>query len=292
MTTTAPRPAALVGEPATAVLAKAAAENFPVALRLLPAAIRRDLMAIYGFARLVDDIGDERSGSAADRERLLDAVDADLDTIYAGGQPRHSLLAALVPTVSTHALPAEPFRRLVLANRVDQRISRYSSFTDLMSYCELSANPVGRLVLGVFDAATPQRVAWSDDICTALQLAEHWQDVAEDLDRGRIYLPQEDLAAFGVSEADLVAAPAADRVRRLLAFEVRRARALLDRGSPLVASLSGPARIAVAGYVGGGRAALDAITAADFDVLSATRKASRPAVALASVRTLLESHHR
>ncbi|MFL6137520.1 MAG: squalene synthase HpnC [Frankiaceae bacterium] len=279
-------PAGIPAELTAAVAPKAGRENFPVAPRFLPPALRRDLTAIYGFARLVDDIGDEAPGSPAERERLLDLVDADLDRIAAGSLPQHPLLRQLVPTVTAHRLPLLPFRRLVEANRVDQRVTRYRTFDDLAAYCRLSANPVGHLVLGVFDAATPARLARSDDVCTALQLAEHWQDVAEDLARGRIYLPLEDLAAHGIDERDLATAPASDAVRRLMAFQVRRARRMLDEGAPLVATLAGPARVAVAAFVAGGRAALGAIAAADFDVLSATRRAGRLRLAREVVRAL------
>src|SRR5207344_1190062 len=130
---------------------------------------------------------------------------------------------------------------------------------ELVSYCHLSADPVGELVLHVFDVATPDRLRLSDHVCTALQLAEHWQDVGEDLGRGRLYLPLEDLARFGVGEDDLRPGPPPESVQRLLAFEVGRARALLADGVPLVASLDGRRRLAVAGYVGGGRAALAAV---------------------------------
>lgn len=271
---------------AAAVPGKAAHENFPVALPFLPAVVRRDLMAVYGFARLVDDLGDEAPGDAATRGALLDAVDADLDLLYVGARPSHPLVARLAPTVEAHALPAEPFRRLVQANRVDQQVSRYPTYDDLLGYCELSANPVGHLVLGIFDASTLERRRLSDDVCTALQLAEHWQDIAEDLARGRVYLPQADLATFGVAEADLALAPASEDLRRLMAFEVRRARELLDRGTPLVATLSGLARVAVAGFVAGGRATLTSIAAADYDVVSAVRRPGRRRTARELVRLL------
>jgi squalene synthase HpnC len=271
---------------AAAVPAKAGAENFPVAPRFLPAVVRRDLTAIYAFARLVDDLGDEAAGGPAERERLLDLVDADIDALYAGRSPRLPLLRPLAVTIAAHDLPADPFRRLVAANRQDQRVSRYPTYADLAAYCELSANPVGALVLGVFDAVTPERLAQSDAVCTGLQLVEHWQDVAEDLARGRIYLPLEDLAAFGVDEADLAVAPAGDAVRRLMAFETARARRLLDAGLPLVASLRGTARLAVAAFVAGGRAALRAIEAADFDVLSATRRPAKPRAVAEAVAVL------
>jgi squalene synthase HpnC len=279
-------PRAIADAIAAAVPAKAGAENFPVAPRFLPAVVRRDLTAVYAFARLVDDLGDEAAGGPVERERLLDLVDADIDALYAGRSPRLPLLRPLAATIAAHDLPPDPFRRLVAANRQDQRVTRYPTYADLAAYCELSANPVGALVLGVFDAVTPERLAQSDAVCTGLQLVEHWQDVAEDLARGRIYLPLEDLAAFGVDEADLAVAPAGDSVRRLMAFETARARRLLDAGLPLVASLRGTARLAVAGFAAGGRAALRAIESADFDVLSATRRPAKPRLVTETVAVL------
>jgi squalene synthase HpnC len=228
-------------------------------------------MALYGFARLIDDIGDEADG---DRSAMLDLADAELDLAFAG-RTRHPVFAALGPPIRRHGLDPEPFRRLIRANRQDQVVTRYPAYEDLRAYCALSADPVGRLVLGVLDAATPGRVAMSDRVCTGLQLVEHWQDVAEDLARGRIYLPVEDLARFGVEEADLAAGSAGPNVRRLMAFEVARARALLADGVPLAASLPGRMGMAVAGFAGGGMAALDAIERNEFDVLGASPRPTR-----------------
>ncbi|MBD0338918.1 MAG: squalene/phytoene synthase family protein, partial [Thermoleophilia bacterium] len=168
-------------------------------------------------------------------------------------------------------LPREPLLRLIQANRQDQRISRYRTFEDLAAYCRLSANPVGELVLHVLGAATPARVAWSDSICTGLQLAEHWQDVGEDRRAGRIYLPLEDLERFGVSEGF----EPVEAFRELMRLEVERARELLHEGLPLVASLRGRPRLAVAGFAGGGFAALDAVERSDYDVLERSPRASR-----------------
>jgi squalene synthase HpnC len=167
-------------------------------------------------------------------------------------------------------LDREPFDRLVAANLQDQVVSRYARHADLAHYCTLSADPVGRVVLKIFASSTPRNVELSDRICTALQLVEHWQDVAEDRRAGRIYLPLEDLEAHGVAETDLDQTVATSAVRRLMAFETDRAADLLDSGAPLVASLRGWARLAVAGYVAGGRAAIDAMRRADYDVLSGT----------------------
>lgn len=249
------------------VLAKHTGENFPVALRVLTPRLRRHLFALYGFARLVDDVGDEWEG---DREAGLDTIDREIDRIAAGELPRHPSLVRVAATVHACALPIDPLRRLVEANRIDQRVTRYESFEELVGYCSYSAHPLGRLVLGVFDAATPERIALSDATCTALQIAEHLQDVAEDLSAGRIYVPLEDLARFGVSEDDLRATRANDAVRALIAFEVKRTREGLARGAPLVGTLSGFARLAVAGFTAGGVAALDAIDAVGGDVLTGT----------------------
>ena len=256
----------------SSILSLAARENFSVASLLVGRATRAHLTAIYGYARLVDQIGDEVEG---DRLILLDEFEQDLQRIFDGAAPQQPLLQRLATTVRACNLPREPFIRLIEANRRDQRTSEYATFGELVEYCDLSANPVGELVLHVFGAATPERVALSDRVCTALQLVEHWQDVGEDFRRGRIYLPAEDRARYGVERADLGTESTSPPVRRLLAFEVERARRLLDEGAPLVGQLHGRARIAVAGYVGGGRAALDAIAASNYDVLPDARRAPR-----------------
>ena len=184
--------------------AKASAENFPVAMRVLPARYRRHLMALYGFARLTDDIGDEITPEA--RLRLLDDLEADVARIYDGsGPPRLAALRELAVTVAECAVPAQPLLDLIQANRQDQIVTRYETFEDLVGYCRLSANPVGLVVLHIFGAASAGRERLSDSICTALQLVEHWQDVAEDLRKGRIYLPRQDMERFGVTEEDLAA---------------------------------------------------------------------------------------
>jgi squalene synthase HpnC len=268
------------------VLLAAAGENFSVAPVVLPAATRRHLEALYSFARLVDDIGDAAEG---DRLALLDALATDLDRVWSG-TPTYPVHRSLVPTVRACHLDPEPFHRLVEANRQDQLVARYDTFDDLLQYCTLSADPVGRMVLGVFGLATPARVALSDRVCTALQLAEHFQDVAEDLGRGRIYLPREDMEAFGVSEADLAQTTAAAAVRNLMAFEVGRAYTILDQGAPLVGLLGGRLRLAIAGFVGGGRAALDAIRRADYDVLPGAPKAPKRRVVRFAASAALRSY--
>ncbi len=258
--------------PATDLLARAGRENFTVASRLLPSRLREDLTALYGFARLVDHAGDEAPG---DREALLRTLRAELDRLFATGEARSDLVRRLGPTIARHRLPKEPFERLITANLQDQRVKRYATFNDLLGYCELSANPVGRLVLRVFDAATPERDAASDRICTALQLAEHIQDAAEDAAADRVYLPQEELERFGVDERELTHSPATPALRQLIAFQIARTRELLAAGPWLVRSLSGTARLAVAGYVAGGHGALDAVQAAGCDVTGGAPVAGR-----------------
>jgi squalene synthase HpnC len=271
-------------EPQT-VMAQARHENFPVASLMLPRRVRGHLLAVYGFARLVDDAGDEASG---DRLALLDELEADLERVW-GGAPRNPLIARLQPTVAVCGLPIDPFRRLIEANRRDQVAHRYETYQDLLSYCELSANPVGELVLRIFGVVTNDRLVLSDKVCSALQLTEHWQDVREDHARGRIYIPLEDLRRFSVSEADLGSPVAGPELRSLMEFEVRRARVLLDAGAPLVRTLSARAKLAVAAFIGGGRAALAAIERADYDVLRRTPRAGHARRTSQTVRTLIHA---
>jgi squalene synthase HpnC len=275
-------------DPERGTLAKAADENFPVAPFFLPRAWRTDLMAVYGFARLVVDIGDGDlapggadarllgvpEDRADDRLLMLDAFEEDLRRVF-DGTPRHPLLRRLVPTVRRRALTPEPFLGLIAANRQDQLVARYETYDDLLAYCELSANPVGRLVLAVTGTSTPERIRRSDEICTALQIVEHLQDVAEDLGRDRVYLPAEDMKRFHVQETDLAAPTANASVRALIAYEAGRARDLLNEGAPLVGSVHGRLRLLLAGFVAGGRAALRAIAAADHDVLPGPPKSGK-----------------
>jgi 15-cis-phytoene synthase len=272
---------------AGAVVARAGGENFPVASRLLPRRERSHLLAMYGFARLVDELGDSIAG---DRMAALDWLERELDLAFEG-RASHPLMVRLQPSLRECALPREPFARLIEANRVDQRVRRYETWEQLRGYCALSANPVGELVLHVLGVATPARIALSDSICTALQLTEHCQDVAEDFASGRVYLPAEDMARFGCSTADLDAAGngraarGSEPLRAVLAFEVARARELLADGMPLMDELRGRQRLAVAAFVAGGRAALGAIERARYEVLAGAPHAGsgRRALALASL---------
>ncbi|MFE1267995.1 squalene synthase HpnC [Streptomyces sp. NPDC058758] len=285
-------------EPSRTTLGKAADENFPVAPFFLPRDWREDLMAVYGYARLVDDIGDGDLapggadafglGPGAGPLPLLDALEEDLHRVF-DGTPRHPLLRALRPTVRRRGLTPGPFLGLIQANRQDQLVSRYETYDDLLAYCELSANPVGRLVLGITGTATPERIRRSDEICTALQIVEHLQDVAEDLARDRIYLPAEDLKRFHVTEEELARPTAGAAVRSLVAFQAERARALLHAGLPLVGSVHGRLRLLLAGFAGGGLSALDAIAAAGFDVLAGPPKPTKPSLARRAGAVLLRA---
>jgi squalene synthase HpnC len=276
--------------PDSGLAEKAAAENFPVALRLLPRRYRDHLMAVYRYARTVDDIGDE--APVDQRPKLLAELEEDLVRLYAalGEQgdpastatpPGHPAVRGLADVVTDCHIPMQPFRDLIAANQQDQVVTRYETFDDLLGYCALSANPVGQIVLYVFGCSTPERAQLSDAICSGLQIVEHLQDVAEDYRAGRIYLPAADMRAHGCAESDLAGQTEPTRLRRLIAAEADRAGALINAGAPLVGQLRGAARIAVAGYLAGGRATLAAIAAANYDVLAET---PRPAKS----RTLVE----
>jgi squalene synthase HpnC len=240
--------------------ARARGENFPVASLLAPRWARPHLRAIYGFARLVDNLGDEAAG---DRNALLDELERELE-----GAPGTEVMRRLHATIAARALPLEPFRRLIEANRIDQRTSRYETWEDVREYCTYSADPVGRLVLGIYGrAGEPGVVAMSDSVCTGLQLVNFLQDPPRDLALGRVYLPQEDLRRFGVRDEDL-AGPLADRTAALLRFEAERARELLRAGLPLADALGGRPGLSVALYARGGLAALDALERAEWDVFT------------------------
>ncbi|MGD0219786.1 MAG: squalene synthase HpnC [Acidimicrobiales bacterium] len=276
----AARKAAPAGLDTAVLMAQAGAENFPVALRLLPGRIRDQLLAIYGYARFVDDVGDRVAG---DRLAQLNWVESELDRALAGAAT-HPVFVRAGQLANELGVGRGPFADFIEANRRDQLVTRYATYEALEEYCTLSANPVGRLVLAVFGRYDEPTQELSDQVCTALQLIEHCQDVAEDLAEGRLYLPQEDLARFGVDESLIAEGHATPAFRRLMAFELARARRLLSAGRPLVASLSGWARVTVAGFVGGGCAQLVAIDRRGYDVLSAPVKARRFQVTSCAVR--------
>ncbi|HEY2195703.1 MAG TPA: squalene synthase HpnC [Actinomycetospora sp.] len=253
-------------------------ENFPVALRVIPARHRAVLRSIYDVVRTVDDLGDEGDLTPLDRLAALDTLDDDLDRVFSGAPAHVRVIGALGPHVGL--LPAAPFHDLVEANRVDQTVTRYATREELLGYCRLSAVPIGRLVLAAFEVdATPEMLDESDRVCTALQLLEHLQDVAEDRARGRVYLPADARDAAGVTEDDLDAPDASPALRGLVLRECAAARALLDEGTPLVGRLHGAARLAVCGYVAGGAAAADAVDRTGGDVLARTARTRRRDVA-------------
>ena len=270
------------------VTARARHENFPVATRLLPREERANLMAIYAFARMTDDIGDEASG---DRLALLDWLDDELDLAFRG-EAIHPVFQRLTATISSLNLDPEPFRALIEANRIDQRVTRYQSFDDLVGYCMLSAAPVGHLVLSVFHGSTLERIALSDKICVALQIVEHLQDVGEDARAGRIYLPLADLEQFGCTEDDLLAPSANDPLREVVAFETERARALLIEGAPLAATLPWRPRFAVEGFVAGGLAVVDSLKTAEFDVLATHCRPTKRSLAAHLAGAFLSQYRR
>lgn len=271
-----------VGGTVDAVLDQAGSENFPVASRLVPRRIRRHLLAIYGYARFIDDVGDESDG---DRLSSLAAAERELDAAMAG-VATHPIFVELERTIELCGLDRQTLLDLIEANRMDQVRRRYATFDELVAYCSLSANPVGRLVLAVFGASNSVTVRLSDAVCTALQVVEHLQDVGEDFEAGRIYLPQTDLERFGVAEADLGAPFASPALRRAVAFEASRATEWLRSGAVLGEYLSGTDRLAVAGFVGGGLAQLHALRLACYDVLGQTVKATKFQIAGESLKLL------
>jgi squalene synthase HpnC len=258
-----------------------AQENFPVAIRLLPLRFRNDLLAVYRYARHVDNLGDEAPG---DRRRALADVAAEVQALYRGETVKDPAVAGLAGTVERCRLPQDPLLALVHANVLDQDVHRYATFDDLLGYCTYSANPIGEIVLHIFDCFSANRLALSNRICTGLQLIEHWQDIGEDYAAGRIYLPQRDMARYGVRASDLGGRTAGPQLRALLAFETDRALAWLNTGAPLAATLSGWPRLAVSGYIAGGRAAAARLRARDYDPLPTPPKPRPRDIAFAWAR--------
>jgi squalene synthase HpnC len=260
-----------------AVAARARTENFPVASLIFPRAVRPHLRAIYGFARLVDVLGDEYEG---DRLAILDELEREVDACYEG-EPTWAVMRVLQPTIRACSLPREPFLRLIEANRMDQRVSQYATWADLKHYCVHSADPVGRLVLGVLGRADEaELVALSDDVCTGLQLVNFLQDVPRDLALGRVYLPAEERACFGVTRLD----EPSPQLTVLLRHEANRARTLLGSGEKLGRRLGGRVGRAVALFGRGGLAALEALERADWDIFNGRPRPSRARLALAAIK--------
>jgi phytoene synthase len=241
-------------------------ENFPVASFLLPARLREPVAAIYGFARSADDFADEGQLPPEERLRLLDGYQRELDAIAAGRDSGHPVFRRLRPVVEAYRLPLQLFRDLLDAFAQDVTKTRYATYAELIDYCRRSADPVGRLLLHLFGAASPENLRRSDCVCSALQLINHWQDVAIDWKKPRIYLPQEDLAQFGVTETQIACRYCDDSWRALMAFEVDRARALMLAGAPLGRDLPGRIGLEIRAIVAGGLRILDKIEAVNYDI--------------------------
>ena len=214
-------------------------ENFPVASMLLPPELRQPIAVIYRFARSADDIADEGDATPAERLADLNAYRAELDRIEAGGPPQTPLFVALAEVIGSYALPIQLFRDLLDAFAQDVVKTRYADYPELLDYCRRSANPVGRLVLHLFGCTEPEHLDQSDCICTALQLINFWQDVAIDWQKDRVYIPQTDFPHFRVSEDDIAARRWSANWAALIDFEIDRANALMQRGTPLVHALPG-----------------------------------------------------
>ncbi len=246
-------------------------ENFTVVSWFLPKPLRPHFFSLYAFCRWTDDLGDEAEG---DRLALLDAWERDLRDCF-DGRREQPLFVALGCTVEQFDIPIDPFLRLIEANRMDQRVTRFETYGDLMHYCEHSATPVGRMVLYVLGYRDERRQALSDATCIGLQLANFWQDVSVDLAKGRIYIPLEDLRTFGYTEEQLREGVADDAFRALMRFEVNRARQLFAQGRELESLVDRRARTDVRLFRLGGEAVLDAIELAGYDVLSRRPRVSK-----------------
>jgi squalene synthase HpnC len=267
-------------------------QNVPVALQLAPRDVRADMRTVYWFCRTTDDIGDEGAGSAEDRLAALDAFEDDLLRAVAGGDAGPGL-AATADVIWRRGLTADPFTRLIEANRMDQRRRRWDTNEELVHYCRHSATTVGEMVLGVLGYRDPWRIGMSDATCIGLQLVNFWQDIARDLrDRGRIYLPRESMARFGVTEDDLRAPSASPDVRALVAAEVALARGYLLRGEPLHRFVPRRVSLDLRMFSAGGLALCDAIAAQDHDTLRrrpAPGRLGRARIAASALRRALRA---
>jgi phytoene synthase len=246
-------------------------ENFPVASILLPARLREPVAAIYVFARSADDFADEDDLSPGQRATLLAGYREEIDAIERGDPTRHPVFQRLRPAIVGHGLPLKLFRDLLDAFIQDLGKDRYHDFPELMDYCRRSADPVGRLLLHLFGHASPENLARSDAICSALQLINHWQDVGIDAAKGaagRIYLPQDEMLRFGVDDDDILGHNASTAFKALLRFQVDRARDLMLSGAPLGWDLPGRMGLEIRAIVAGGLRILDKIEAIDFDVFN------------------------
>jgi squalene synthase HpnC len=253
-------------------LAESHYENFHVATWFLPKALRPHFHAIYAYCRISDDLGDEVGDTSA-ALALLDLWGRELDACYEGSA-RHPVFVALAETIRACSIPKQPFADLLTAFRQDQVIARYGSMQEVLEYCRYSANPVGRLVLYACGYCDEERFRLSDATCSALQLANLWQDVRVDFAKDRVYLPQDDMRRFGVSDETIAAGVATTGFRALLDYEVDFARRLFEEGLPLIGMVGKELAVDLDLFSRGGLAILRAIERQDYDVLSA-----RPAIA-------------
>ena len=255
-------------------LARAHYENFSVATWFLPARLRQHFYNVYSYCRISDDLGDE-VGNAQQSLELLDQWETELNACYAGS-PRHPVFVALAQTVNQFNIPRHEFSDLLIAFRQDQTVTRFESFNHVLGYCRYSANPVGHLVLYLCGYSDAERQQLSDCTCTALQLANFWQDVAVDYGKGRIYLPLEEMRRYGVTEKDIADHRATPQLIELMKFEVQRAREWFQRGLPLVSKVNKELAIDLELFSRGGQEILNAIERQNFDVLTSRPVISKP----------------
>jgi squalene synthase HpnC len=275
-------------------LARTHYENFSVATWFLPRRLRQDFYNVYAYCRISDDLGDE-VGDAAASLALLDQWENELDACY-GGSPKHPVFVALAETVRLFDIPKHEFSDLLIAFRQDQTVTRFETFDDVLGYCRYSANPVGHLVLYLCGYRDAERQQLSDYTCTALQLANFWQDVSVDYAKGRIYLPLEDMRRFDVSEDDITCSRNTPKVCAMMRFQVERARDWFGRGLPLVGRVNRELAIDLELFTRGGEEVLRAIERQDYAVLGNRPSISKPRklalVARAALGKLLPSSSR
>jgi squalene synthase HpnC len=255
-------------------LARSHYENFSVASWFLPSKLRQHFFNVYAYCRISDDLGDETGDRAASLD-LLDQWEEELNACYRG-EPRHPVFVALSETVNKCAIPKHEFSDLLTAFRQDQTITRYETFDDLLGYCRYSANPVGHLVLYVCGYRDAERQQLSDYTCTALQIANFWQDITRDYAKGRIYLPLEDLRRFGVHEQELSTAQNTAAFVEMMRFEVARAREWFEQGLPLISKVDRALAIDLELFSRGGQEILNAIERQDYAVLGNRPEISKP----------------
>jgi squalene synthase HpnC len=255
-------------------LARTHYENFSVATWFLPKNLRQDFLNVYAYCRISDDLGDE-VGDPAAALALLDQWQTELDACYAG-HPKHPVFVALAETIKKFSIPQHEFSDLLIAFRQDQSVTRFETFNDVLAYCRYSANPVGHLVLYLCGYLDPERQQLSDFTCTALQLANFWQDVTTDYAKGRIYLPLEDLRRCSVTEQDIQQNRNTPAFCEMMKFEVTRAREWFDRGLPLVKKVNKELAVDLELFSRGGQEILNAIERQNFAVLGRRPVISKP----------------